>query len=523
MGRSAYLAVVTILLGASLAAADNCSNLMTNATLAALPNTTITSAATVSGTFTPPGGKPIQGLPSFCRVAATLKPSPVSDIKIEVWMPTNGWNGKFQGVGNGGLGGIISYTNLPNYLDRAALADGVIGGYATVSTDTGHVSTDRTWVSNEEKERDYGYRAIHEMTVSGKAVVQAFYGRAATRSYFNGCSTGGGQALGEAQLYPGDYDGILAGDSQNKLTHTRASDIWASQQVNNDNRLTDASLALVKAAVLKRCGAKDGSLDDGFLVTGRLQCSFNPEQLLCKQGQDSATCLTAPQVKLMTKLSQGYINKNGEKIMAGTWGPGALPWGGYNRVFMNPNFNASSAAGQFYGQGVLQDPNLDVHTMDIDAAVALADKKFGFINHTNPDLDAFMQRGGKLIMYHGYDDPSITAMNSIEYYDSVVKRIQEKRNLKSNEASLTETQKFARLFLVPGMQHCGGGAGADTFDAISTIDQWVDHGKAPDKIIASRAEPAFTRPLCPFPEEARYNGSGDRGNASNWKCVAPKR
>ena len=206
--------------------------------------------------------------------------------------------------------------------------------------------------------------------------------------------------------------------------------------------------------------------------------------------------------------------------MAGLWGPGALPWGGYNRVFVNPAFNASSAAGQFYGMGVLQDSNLDVHTMDIDSAVALADKKFGFINHTSPDLDAFMQRGGKVIMYHGWDDPSITAMNSVEYYDSVVKRIQEKRNLKSNKAALTETQKFARLFLVPGMQHCGGGAGADTFDAVGVLDQWVDHRVAPDKIIASRAEPAFTRPLCAYPQEARYNGSGDRTDASNWKCVS---
>ena len=243
MSRNSFVvlfavAFITIAVGATPAMADTCSDLMSNASLKALPNTTITSSATVSGTFTPPNGaKPIEGLPSFCRVAVTLKPSPVSDIKVEVWMPTTGWNGKFQGVGNGGLGGIISYTNLPNYLDRAALEDGVKARYATASTDTGHVNDDRTWLSNEEKERDYGYRAIHEMTVTGKAVVQAFYGRAAARSYFNGCSTGGGQALGEAQLYPGDYDGILAGDSQNKLTHTRASDIWANQAVTNENRL----------------------------------------------------------------------------------------------------------------------------------------------------------------------------------------------------------------------------------------------------------------------------------------------
>src|SRR5947199_2244030 len=252
------VAFVTTGLAATPAAAT-CSDLMSNAALKALPDTTITSAATVSGAFTPPnGGMPIEGLPSFCRVTATLKPSAASDIKIEIWMPSSGWNGKFEAVGNGGLGVTISDTNLPNYLDHASLADAIMSGYAGASTDTGHVSSDRTWLANEEKEKDYGYRAIHEMTLTAKAVIPKFYGRSATRSYFNGCSTGGGQALGEAQLYPEDYDGILAGDSQNILTHSRASDILASQAVNNENKLTEAALSLVKTTVLKQCGAKYG-------------------------------------------------------------------------------------------------------------------------------------------------------------------------------------------------------------------------------------------------------------------------
>jgi feruloyl esterase len=524
MGRSPYLALAMIVLGARAAAADTCSDLMMNAALGTLPNTTITSATTLSGTFTPPdGGMPIQSLPSFCRVTATLKPSAVSDIKIEIWMPTNGWNGKFEGVGNGGLGGTISYTNLPNYLDHASLADAIMSGYAGASTDTGHVATDRNWVANEEKERDYGYRAIHEMTITAKAVIQKFYVRAATRSYFNGCSTGGGQALGEAQLYPDDYDGLLAGDSQNILTHTRASDVWAAQAVNNENKLTPGALSLVKAAVLNQCGGKDGGLEDGFLLKDPRQCRFSPEQLLCREGQDPATCLTAPQSKLMMKLSEGYISHTNQRILSGLWGPGALGWGGYNRVYMNDAFNASSPAGQFYAVGVLQNANLDVHTMDIDSAVALADQKFGFINHTSPDLDTFMRRGGKLIMYHGWDDPSISPMNSINYYSSVVERMRDKGHLNSIEAAMTETQKSARLFLVPGMGHCGGGPGPNTFDAIGTLDQWVNHGVAPDKIIASHVAPAYARPLCAYPHEARYNGSGARADASNWKCVSEPR
>ena len=523
MARSPYLALVFILLGATAATADTCSDLATNASFAALPNTAITSAATVSGTFTPPaGGMPIQGLPSFCRVTATLKPSPASDIKIEIWMPTNGWNGKFEGVGNGGLGGTISYTNLPNYLDHASLADAVMSGYAGASTDTGHVSSDRTWLADAEREKDYGYRAIHEMTVAAKAVIQKFYGRAATRSYFNGCSTGGGQALGEAQLYPQDYDGILAGDSQNILTHSRASDIWAYQAVNQENKLSEAVLSLVKATALKQCGGKDGSLEDGFLLSDPRQCRFNPEQLACKEGQDPATCLTAPQAKLMMKLSEGYISHSNQQIMAGLWGPGALGWGGYNRVYMNDALNASSPAGQFYGLGVLQTPNIDLRMMDIDNAVASADQKFGFINHTGADLDAFIGRGGKLIMYHGWDDPSISPMNSLKYYTSVVDRMRDKRHLNSVEAAMTETQKAARLFLIPGMGHCGGGPGPTTFDAVGTLDQWVG-GVAPDKIIASHTAPAYTRPLCAYPQEARYNGSGDRTEARNWKCVSETR
>src|SRR5436190_4762366 len=336
MLRRTYVALAIILLTAASAAADTCSDLAANPSLAALRNTTITSAATVSDTFTPPdGGKPIEGLPSFCRVTATLKPSAASDIKIEIWMPTNNWNGKFQGVGNGGLGGTISYTNLPNYLDHASLADAVIAGYAGASTDTGHVSSDRTWLADEEKEKDYGYRSIHEMTVTAKAVIQTFYNRVARRSYFNGCSTGGGQALGEAQLYPGDYDGILAGDSQNILTHSRASDIWAFQSVNDENKLSASVLSLVKTTVLKQCGGEDGSLEDGFLSRNPRQCRFSPEQLACKEGQDPATCLTAPQARLMMKLSKGYVSRTNQGIMAGLWGPGALGWGGYNRVYIN--------------------------------------------------------------------------------------------------------------------------------------------------------------------------------------------
>ncbi|MGA7793666.1 MAG: tannase/feruloyl esterase family alpha/beta hydrolase [Candidatus Acidiferrales bacterium] len=540
MGRRyAYIVVVlvaialtAIALGATPAAVDMCSRLMHNSSLRALPNTTITSAETVSGTFTPPdGGKPIEGLPSFCRVTATIKPSPASDIKVEVWMPSTGWNGKLEGIGNGGLGGSISYTNLPNYVDHAALEDAIKSGYAGVSTDTGHVASDRTWLTNEDKERDYGYRAIHGMTVDAKAIVQKFYGSAAKRSYFNGCSTGGGQALGEAQLYSEDYDGILAGDSQNILTHTRASDIWLLQAVSSDpaSKLSKSALSLITKAVLKLCDPQ--ALADGFLSTDPRECFFGPELLLCKERQDSATCLTSAQAKLVMKIYEGYIIRStNQRVMPGMVpgsegpeGPGIVGWDGGRRFLFTGEPDPSTAAAQFYRFGVFQGPNIDLRKADIDSAVVMADKKFGFINHTSTNLDAFVQRGGKLLMYHGWDDGSITPINSINYYSSVVEVVREKLKLKIGDA-VKETQKSARLFMVPGMGHCGGGPGPDNFDALGALDQWVDHDVAPEKIIASHVTngtTSFSRPLCPYPQEAQYVvKSGDRTNASSWACVS---
>src|SRR5450631_561253 len=252
------VAVAAAALGALPPDLDSCASLANNSALRALPNTTITFAGSVTDTFAPPSGAAtIHGLPSFCRVTATIKPSPVSDIKVEVWMPAQGWNQKLQGVGNGGLAGTISY---------GALANAIENGYASVSTDTGHVASDGSWLPNVEKEKDYGYRAIHEMTIAAKEVVQEFYGKAAGRSYFNGCSTGGGQGLGEAQLYPKDYDGIVGGAPQIFPTRLRAAHIWNFQAAGKDpaSNLSKNTLALVTSAVLKQCGGQYG-VADGFL------------------------------------------------------------------------------------------------------------------------------------------------------------------------------------------------------------------------------------------------------------------
>ncbi len=497
---------------------DSCTSLANSIALRSLPNTTITFAGTVAGDFTPPGGgTAIHGLPSFCRVAATLKPTPVSDIKIEVWMPSQQWNQKMQGVGNGGLAGIISY---------GALATAVEKGYASVSTDTGHVISDDSWLPVVEREKDYGYRAIHEMTVTAKAVVAQFYGKAARRSYFNGCSTGGGQGFGEAQLYPADYDGIVAGAPQIFPTRLRAAHIWNFQAASNDPaaNLPKQTLALITAAVLKQCGGEHG-VADGFLSEDPRACTFVPAQLLCKAGQNAATCLSTAQVDAVAKVYAGLVDPRSKRtiwpgLARGSEGPagaGAVGW----QVFGINGPQPFVAADKFYSLGVLENPQTNFHAIDPSSIIEAAEKKFPFLQHTSIDIAAFTARGGKLLIYHGWADPGISPYNTIDYYGALVEAIGKEKHL-SFDAALQQAQQSARLFMVPGMGHCSGGPGPDNFDAVGALDQWVEQGAAPEKIVASHMSNGaveFSRPLCPFPQEARYTGSGDRRDASNWACV----
>ncbi len=518
----AILLVVVAIAAAALGAVppdlDSCASLANNSALRELPNTTITFAGSVTDTFAPPsGGATIHGLPSFCRVTATIKPSPISDIKVEVWMPTQGWNQKLQGVGNGGLAGTISY---------GALASAIENGYASVSTDTGHIASDGSWLPNVEKEKDYGYRAIHEMTIAAKAVVQEFYGKAAGRSYFNGCSTGGGQGFGEAQLYPKDYDGIVAGAPQIYPTRLRAAHIWNFQAAGNDpaGNLSKNTLALVTSAVLKQCGGQYG-VADGFLSDDPRACTFDPRQLLCKNGQDNATCLSAPQVEAVAKIYGGLVDTRSKQTLwpgfargsEGPAGAGAVGW----QVFGINGPQPFAAAAQFYSLGVFENSQTDFRTMDPSSAAELAEGKFPFLKHTSTDITAFTAHGGKLLIYHGWADPGISPFNTIDYYGALVEATGLKRNANITMA-LKETQQWARLFMVPGMGHCSGGPGPDNFDAVSALDQWVEHGAAPDRMEASHlnnGKAEYTRPLCPFPAEAQFTGSGDRREAKNWVCA----
>jgi hypothetical protein len=491
-----------------------------------LPDTTITSAQSVAAgalqTPAMPGVPAVKDIPTFCRVVAELKPAKDSDIKMEVWLPSSGWNGKYQGVGNGGFAGSITY---------AGLANAVKAGYATASTDTGHTGgpPDAKWaLGHPDRIVDFGYRAIHEMTLKAKAIIKAFYGEDPKHSYFGSCSNGGRQALMEAQRFPEDYDGIIAGAPANFWTHLLSAGAWDVQATMADaaSFIPAAKIPALSSAVLKACDAQDG-VSDGIINDPR-QCRFGPATMLCKEG-DSSSCLTAAQVAALNKLYAGPRNSKGEKIfpgrvVGGEDGPGGWP------LWITGSAPGTSLMYQFttnfFPYMVFDDPHWDVKSFNFDSGVQLADdKQARNLNATSPDLKAFKARGGKLIIYHGWSDAAISALNTIDYYNSV-----------SAKMGASETAQFVRLFMVPGMQHCGGGPGLNSFGQLGfgsaapdpqhniylALEQWVEKGAAPDKIIASGQGGKLTRPLCAFPQAAKYKGTGDTNEEANFVCAAEK-
>jgi len=488
-------------------ASESCATLLS----LSLPNTTITKAAAVpAGDFALLPDEHSQDsvkagfkdVPSFCRVAATLKPSSDSDIKIEVWMPTSGWNGKFQAVGNGGWAGFIAY---------GAMSQAVRNGYATASTDTGHVGGRGTFaLGHPEKLTDFGYRAVHEMTVQSKSVIEAFYGKPSRISYWNGCSTGGREGLKEAQKYPKDYDAIIAGAAANPRTHLSTWQIAIGQAMFKDSTsvIPKSKFAMIHKAVVDACDALDG-VKDG-LINDPTQCHFQPSTLLCK-GADAPNCLTAPQVETMTKIMSPVMNSRTGKEIYPTYAPGAeLGWG----VLLGGTEPFIYALDQ-YRYVVFKDPNWDWRTMNLDSDPALADKvDDNTINAVDPNLSEFVAHGGKLLMYHGWADPNVASLASVEYYNNVVEVM----------GGAEKTSSFIRLFMMPGMGHCEGGEGPDTFDKMAVIENWYEQGKAPERIVASHLTNGVvdrTRPLCPYPQLASYKGNGSINDAANFVCKNP--
>lgn len=494
---STWLAPVVCAVAALPASAGSCDALAL--AKIALPHGRITSVQEVAaGAFTPPqgrGGAAFQRLPAFCRVSATLTPTSDSDIRIEVWMPAANWNGKLQSVGNGAWAGVISYP---------ALATAVASGYAAASTDTGHTGNSGSFVmGHPEKLIDFAYRAVHEMTVAAKTLTAAYYGNGPQRSYWNGCSTGGRQAMAEAQRYPNDYDGIIAGAAANYVTHLQGQQLWIAEQAHLEegDALPADKLALLHQAVLEKCDALDG-VKDGVLENPKA-CHFDPKTIACKNG-DGANCLTAAQVRLAEKIYAGP-----KAVFPGLEPGSESGWNG----LAGPQ--PMSLAVETYQYLVHHDANWDYKTFDAGRDVALADKTVAAtMNSTDPDLQPFFSHGGKLLLYHGWADPGIAPQNSVDYYTSVVKRLGE-----------AQTADSIRLFMVPGMGHCRGGEGTDTFDAVSALDRWESTGKPPEQIPASRIRNGVTdrtRPLCPYPLVAQYRGTGSTDDAANFSCQASR-
>ena len=470
-----------------------------------LPETTIVSATLVpDGPFTPPSAtgfgppnapppKPLT-VPAACRVVGRVSPA----INFEVWMPVSNWNGKFQAVGGGGFAGVISYGAMATALGR---------GYATASTDTGHSTPGGSWaLGHPELVVDFGYRAIHEMTVKAKAIVEAFYGKGPRWSYFVGCSTGGRQGLMEAQRFPNDYDGIVAGAPANLWTGMPAGNLFAASATMKDEatRLPSAKLAALHKGAIAACDAHDGVTDE--LIENPSRCAFDPGVLLCQSGETDA-CLTAAQVGAARKIYGAAVNpRTKEEIFPGMPPGSELTWGA-----LTGGPQPFPIAVDFYRYIVFGDPNWDWKTMDFDKDVAAGEEKAGkVLNAIDPDLRAFKARGGKLIMYHGWNDQLISPFNTVNYYQRVSKTL-----------GATETDEVTRLFMAPGMLHCAGGPGPNTFDAVGALEQWVEQGRKPSQIVASHATGGVvdrTRPLCPYPRVATYTGTGSIDVAASFVC-----
>ncbi|HEV2385782.1 MAG TPA: tannase/feruloyl esterase family alpha/beta hydrolase [Candidatus Acidoferrales bacterium] len=495
-----------------------------------LSKAAITSATSVAaGVFKPPSGPgqpaPRVALPAFCRVRGVARPTGDSEIQFEVWLPASGWNGKFEQVGNGGFAGTIP---------EVPMAEPLLRGYATAATDDGHVGgTDVSWaMGHPEKVIDFGYRAVHVVSLQSKAIVRAFYGKPPAPSYFVGCSDGGREALMEAQRFPADFNGIVAGAPANDWTHLMFKALWDELAVGRPGAfIPPGKLAVLQKASLAACDSIDG-LKDGLIENPQL-CHFDPAVVRC-QGADAPDCLTAPQVEAAKKIYGPVLNsQTGAEIASGfsagaeavpanwrAWITGANPGGPTVGAFF---------ANAFFSVMVFGNPKMDILSLNFDTDVKLTDDKLASVlNAENPNLRAFQSRGGKLIQYAGWGDAAIPPQESVNYFERV-------------QSAMGDTNSFYRLFMVPGMSHCGGGAGANVFgngfavpqpdatnDIVMALDRWVVHHVAPSEIVATRfvnddpdGAVEMTRPLCPYPRQARYNDSGDPNKAASFTCRLP--
>ena len=491
-------------------------------------NTTIVASATVSsGSLVTPTDQSLTDLPVFCRVVGVSRPTNDSTINFEVWLPADSWNGKFVSSGEGGFAGRLNYTRLG--LD-GGLDEWLRRGYATASTDTGHLSTDDRWaVGHPEKVIDYAYRSKHLVTVAAKGLIEVYYGRAATHSYFNSCSNGGRQGLMEVQRYPGDFDGVIVGAPWNYQSHSNAGFVWSAQALSAEGAAIPASkLPAIQAAAIAACDAADGLIDG--LIEEPNKCAFEPENLRCSAG-DGDHCLTGPQIAALEKLYRGPTHpRTGASIFPG-WALGRA--GGWESWIVADG--VTNLGRTYFSNLVFEDPDWDYRTFDFDADLAFAESKIGsHADAIETDLSAAKRQGVKIIQYHGWDDQTLQPGYSPLYYERVAAEM----------GGLAETRDFYRLFMVPGMAHCYRGTGANSFGGVGqqippqrdalhdvqlALEKWVEEGVAPDQLIATKyidddadtTTVESTRKLCPYPSVARYNQTGDPRTAGSFVCRNP--
>jgi hypothetical protein len=514
------------LFGASLCLADPCeelSNLRLEDTVISLAKTMPAGPFETEG-LVPDGPKYHFDLPSYCRVAGSIHPTSDSDIKFEVWMPASGWNGRYRQLGNGGLAGLISYGGLAGTL---------LQGAAAAATDDGHVSQnllDAEWaVGHPEKLKDYGDRAVHLTAQIGQALVRAYYSRPASHTYFLGCSDGGRESLMEAQRYPEDFEGYLAGAPADLVNYNinHINVVRALRTLPADQQLGPAQLKALSSKVLERCDALDG-VKDGVLRDPR-ECKFDPGDMLCNAGENRDSCLTPSQAKAIKQIYDAKDAKTEAQIangFSGTLGTEYVTWPG---MLAGAESAIPRISTLFY-----DDPNFDPTTLDL---AKVARDTAARIAPIDPDLSQARSLGRKIIVFHGWADPDVSAHDSLAYFDAVTKRM---------GPSLGD---FYRFFLVPGMPHCMGqpGLGANEIGAAGVLtapfadaehdwtlalERWVEQGKAPDRMIATEfdnpatAGPSVqmtgriksTRPVCVYPKRAVYRGSGSQSDAASFSC-----
>jgi len=492
--------LAALISGASLGAGAPCEDL----SRLALSGTAITLATKVeAGAFALPGQTPsaaFRSLPAFCRVAATLKPTADSDIKMEVWLPLSGWNGKFMAVGNGAFSGAISYP---------ALAASLARGYAVSSTDTGHEGGSASFaLGHPEKVADFGWRAVHETTATSKKILTAFYATAPKFSYWNGCSAGGRQGMKEAQRFPADFDGIIAGAPGLDWTSRagQANRVAKELDRSETSRLLRPQRELLHKAVLDACDAIDG-VKDG-LIADPDRCNFDPATLQCT-GSTSSACLTPEQVRTAQLTYSSPKNPKTGRPITGLARGSELGW-----TDLGWSASARATGLDHFRFIVFQDPKWEVSQFSFDSDIVRAEETdAGTINALDPNLKPFLDRGGKLIQYHGWSDPQISPGNSTQYYSRVLEAL----------GSQSKVEASYRLFMVPGMAHCGGGEGPNTFDMVAALEGWVERGSAPDQILATHStnnRVDRTRPLCPYPLIASYNETGSIDDAAHFSCRA---